>query len=624
MNEPEQLSAPEWRRTWRIITWAGFLGSTYYLLCINGIPRVKYLTELGATPFDFGLISTLGALVLSFQIIGSMVANRLARRKKAWIILAVSHRLSFAGVLVAPLLFSEPRLCILWILCVLFSHDALAQCSVPLWFSWMADLVPKETMSRHWAARQRIITAATIVVMLLIALSFGYFESAGRVILGFTILAFMGIVLGVIDIFMFLAVPEPEHERVERIEWRKVLLQPILDRDFRGFLIFMGYWHFAVFLAAPFFGLYILEELGYSVRTVQLLGTAAALGVVISSHFWGLACDVFGYRPMLQILTVLKLFTPAAYLLAPHNPAIAVWYFAVVWFIDGIINSGLTLSIQGPLLKFTPRQNRAMYIAAANFLAIGIMASVAPALSGYTITAINAKDISIGGFGTLNGYHVAFAASLVLRVCAFPLAARIVEPAAAPVSAVVRHIFSLNAFRTTKWVHQLHEATDTRRRIFAAQRLGELHSPMAIGELCSALRDTSHAVRDAAAEALGKLGSHESTEALVDALFDSNRGIQSPAARALGRIGGINSLRGLLRYLHNRQPDALMDTVDSLVAIGDDAAILPLICLFNETEDAALRVHITRALGQLSQVDSLEEVVDLLHARRPISQQIIK
>ena len=624
MDSSEGLTGAEWRRAWRIITWAGFLGSTYYLLCIAGAPRVKYLIELGATPFDFGLITTLGALVLAFQVLGSVLGNRVVHRKALWVALAITHRLLFLGVLFTPLLPVGSRLAIAWILLVLFCHDSIAQVSVPIWFSWMADLVPKESMSRHWASRQRLITAATIIVMVLIAVGFHYFETTNRVILGFTILGCLGVVLGAIDILMFLAVPEPPHERVQNVPWKTALLQPILDRDFRHFLVFMGYWHFTVFLAAPFFGLYILEDLGYSVRTLQLLGTAGAVGVVVSSRFWGLVCDVYGYRPVLQILSLAKIFTPAAFLLAPRAPSVGIAYFAIVWFIDGIITSGLALAFQGPLLKFTPRRNRTMYIAAANFLAIGIMASIAPAFSGYLIKTVNALDASWGWLGHLNGYHLAFTLSLILGGAAFPLAGRIVEPAAAPLRVVVKQVFSLNSLRASRWAHRLDSAREESVRVRAATILGHLRKPMAIGELSNALRDSSRAVREAAADALGKIGSSEATQALADALFDAESGIQSPAARALGQIGGVDSLRALLRYLHGREMGALADAVDSLARIGNDAAVLPLLCLFNEVEDEGLRMRIAGALAKLSQIDSLEEVVELLLARRPISQQAIK
>jgi len=611
------------RRSWRIITWAGFLGSVYYLLCISGAPRIKFLTELGATPFDFGLISSLGAVVLTFQVLGSIVGNRTQHRKPLWIAIALVHRFVFLGVLLAPLLPIGPRGRIGWILLVLFCHDALAQTSVPIWFSWMTDLVPRESLTRHWATRQRFITAATILVMVLIAFGFHFFEQTGRIIAGFTILACIGMVLGVIDILLFRLVPEPPHERIERPQWKETMTQPLRDATFRPFLVFMGYWQFAVFAAAPFFGLYMLEYLQLSVLTVQLLATMGALGVVASSRFWGLLCDCYGYRPVLKVLVLCKALTPLAFILAPREPAVTISFLTVVWFLDGLLNGGIMLAMQGPLLKSTPRRNRTMYIAASNFFAIGVMASVAPIIAGYIIRIFNSQVVHGTALLDVSGYHVAFALSFVLRLGAIGLASRIVEPAAAPARAMLRQIGSWEFLRASRFIYRLHEASDDAKRFEAIRVLGMLRHPVAIGELIYALQDTSQTVRNAAAEALGKIGAAEAVAPLTDALFDGASGIQSPAARALGRIRSVEALRALLRNLR-KDAAALVETIDALAETGNDAAIVPLISLFNDVEEPQLRTRIAAALAKLNSMDSTEEVLDLLHARRPPSQQIIK
>src|SRR5690606_33655059 len=152
------------------------LGAIYYILCVNGAPRIRFLTELNATALDFGLIAGLGAFAMSFQIVGSLLSNRLARRKYVWITVAICHRLAFVGVLLAPTLFEGERPRIWWIITAIFVHDAFAQTSVPLWLSWMADLVPRATMTRHWASRQLFITASTMIAMAIIAVTFHYFE----------------------------------------------------------------------------------------------------------------------------------------------------------------------------------------------------------------------------------------------------------------------------------------------------------------------------------------------------------------------------------------------------------------------------------------------------------------
>jgi MFS family permease len=616
------ISPAEMKRAWCFVTWAGFLGSTYYLLCVVGAPRIKFLTELEATAFDFGLISSFAAVVLVFQIAGSLLCNRLRRRKVVWMVLAIIHRLCFTGVMLAPILFGDASQRMLWILFVLFCHDSIAQLSVPIWFSWMADLVPKEATNRHWAARQRTITAATIIVMIVIAVGFHYFERTDQVVLGFILFAGVGVVLGVADILLFWWVPEPEPELMENTGWLEIVVQPWRDREFRPFLLFMGYWHFAAFVAAPFFGLYMLDRMELSVMAVQLLGTGAALGVVISSQFWGLVCDCYGYRPTLLFLAMAKVFTPASFFLLPLNSPYTLPLLTIVLFVDGVLNSGLMLAIQGPLLKSTPRRNRTMYIAAANFLAIGVMACLAPALSGHVIEWVD--DQSAWRLWGLNGFQVAFLASMVLRLGAIPLAARIHEPTAAPLRTFLRQAFTRSALFVPHCVHVLQDSEDTFARQRAAELMGCLRSPMATGSLIDALQDEHVEVRNAAADALGKLGNAQATEALSQALFDPARGIQSPAARALGVIGGTDSLRALLNNLGHDDPVVLAETIESLERIGDEAALLPLVYLYHEAESDAIRHRIAKSLATLQRIESVDEVSELLHARRAISQPLLR
>ncbi len=617
--EPESsyIPMPEVRRAWRIVTWAGLAGSIYYILCVVGAPRIRFLTELDATALDFGLIAGLGAFAMLFQILGSALSNRVRRRKYIWMGLAIAHRLAFIGVLVAPMLFVDHRAQVWWIIATIFVHDMLAQTSVPLWLSWMADLVPKATMTRHWATRQLVITAATMVAMVVIAFSFHHFETRGQVISGFVLMAAVGVGFGIVDLLAFQWVPEPPNERTERVCLREALLQPLQDKAFRPFLIFLSYWQFAMATCTPFFGLYMIDFLGLSVLVVQLLGVASAAGVVVSSRFWGLLCDTYGYRPALQMLTLGKMATPLLFLLCPQTPKLAIGYLCVAMFVDGIFISGMQLANQGVLLKGTPRRNRTMYIAAANVFSMGLMAGIAPMVAGKSIDVLNASVSSPWGPYTFTGYHIVFAVSTVLCGLAFFIACMIREPASVPLRVVVDQLRTCRPMKTSQLVYRLHESPHEHARLMAARQLGALRNPMAINELIHALQDTSRAVREAAVDSLGEIGVAEAAEPLARALFDAQSGIQARAARALGYIGGVDSLKALLANLRTQDSPTLMETIDSLVRIQSDVAILPLIGLFHTVRDEEVRGKIVRALGELSHTPSYDEVLHLLHGRRP-------
>jgi MFS family permease len=577
-----------------------------------GAPRIKYLTELQATAFDFGLIAGIGAFALSFQLVGSVISNRLSRRKPVWMVVAILHRLLYAGLLAAPFLFTDSKHRLWWIIAFVLLHDALAHVSVPLWLSWMADLVPRNSMSLHWARRQKFITAANTVFMVLVAFGFDYFEKNGQVILGYNLLAIAGIILGVADIVMFAGVPEPPHEPLRGGRFVETLVQPLKDPQFRPFLVFMAYWHFTIFLAAPFFGVFMIEELKMSVKTVQLLGVAGALGVVVASNYWGLLCDTFGFRRTMEIIAFGKIFAPLIFVLTPPDPRFGIPFLAVMMFVDGLLNAGMTLAPQGVMLKSTPKRNRTMYIAVVNFLSVGTMAAIAPILAGKIIDLLN--HLGSVGFGPyrFGGYHWVFLASVVLRFGSVPLARRIHETKEISLDAVLREIRSLKSYRAAGLILRLQESPRESVRLRSARRLGELQSPLAINPLVESLQDPSTSVRNAAANSLGRIGMADAAEPLARALFDRDSGIHARAARALGRIGGPDSLRALLQNLRHGDPRVLRVTVDSLGRIGDAAAMVPLICLFHDYEDSALRERIAKALGRISTTESTDEVLAAL------------
>jgi HEAT repeat protein len=252
------------------------------------------------------------------------------------------------------------------------------------------------------------------------------------------------------------------------------------------------------------------------------------------------------------------------------------------------------------------------------------MAGLPPILSGRLIDWVNQRDLSGIGFLHLGGFQVVFLLSAAFRGPGFLLASGIREIQHTPFRTFLKVFRSLHSLQVTRLVYRLQDSGSEPCRRAAADRLGELRNPLAIGGLIGALRDPSREVSRVAAEALGKIGVAEATEPLAAALFDAKSGIQGSAARALARIGGAESLKALLANLRNLSSAALLDTIDALGRMGRDTAILPLVCLFHETDSAEVRERIASALMELTETDSMEEVLGLLRERRPVNQQMMK
>ena len=607
------------------MTLAGCLGTMYGMFCIGGAPRTKFLTELGATPGDFGTISALSSFALVFQIVCALWVNRLPRRKPMWMILIIAHRLVMVGVMAAPWLITGERARIWWIIGVFFLHDAIMNLGSPMWTSWMADLMPHDSVNRHWAGRQLLTTATQIPLTIFIFFfsqhyegMSGHYESAREgAIEGYLILCGLGILAGVADILLFWFVPEPPLERVERsVSWRETISVPLRDPSFRPFLYFIGYWSFAAAIAWPFFTVYMIDFLKISTSWTQLILMAPAVGMLISSLFWGLLCDTYGQKPVLQMAMFGKEMIPLAFLLAPLDHRICIPMLIIVNFFDGVLNAAMMISTQGVIMKHTPRRNRAMYIAVVAFMAAGIPAGISSFLSGEMVDALKGYHWQLG-FYVFTGYHLAFFLSATLRFGANYFVHRMPEPGSHPVHTVVRHLRQTNPLRVIIGVYRLYRAETPAGKEKAARRLGEIGSPLALRALIPLLQDPSRPVRHAAAAALGRIGMAEASEPLARALFDPKSEIQPLAAHALGDIGGADSLKALLAGLNRLDSEALGEAIDALGRIGDSAAMLPLVCLFSDVEDTGLRRRIAAALSRISPPQSAEEVMVLLTPRRP-------
>lgn len=612
---PSHLQGRSLENHWRMVTVAGALGGFYFACCVGGVARVEFLNRMGATAWHFGVIASLGSLALAFQLLSGVLANHLARRKPIWMVLSIAHRVVFLLVLLAPTLFVDPRWRMLWIVAALFLHDAMMHLVAPMWFSWMTELLPPDAANRYWGKRQRTTTLLNIGAAIGIFVYLKRIETGDSILPGLIGLMVFGIVMGVVDILLFLPIPEPPHERSRGESFWKTVVQPLRDREFRPFLIFSCYWHFSAACAFPFFGPYMIQQLGFNPSTAQIVMVTSALGVAISSRFWGLLCDSYGKRPVLQLVVSFKTTIVVAFLIVPHRPSIAIPILAVAFFIDGILNSGFMLSSMGLKLQATPKRNRTMYIAASTFFSMGIAGAVASFLGGQL--AEWAKDLSVRwGPYHITSYHVPFALSFLLRFNAMFVARRIREKRGMPVGTLLSHLRATNPARVSALVYRLLESPWPARRARAARRLGDLASPLAIGGLIAALGDGEKTVRRAAAHALGRIGSGDATDALARVLEDRARGIQSTAAYALGRISDGRSVRALLENLRSLDPRSLAQAVDALRRLGDSAAILPLVCLLEEVQDRALQRKIERALAALSTTGSAAEVMSMFRAER--------
>lgn len=434
---------------------AGCMGMAYSQLTLSPA-GIEFARSLGGSGLHVGILGAIPTGMLFLQFFSAVVANHLTYRRGLWMSVSIVQRLILIPAALGPILLPEVSATIwLWLFLGLTGvNHGLLHFATPLWMSWMGDYLPRKGLNQFWGVRHLWMQWAGAAALLFASFLLESYSDAIRT--AFAVLIVVAAVFGVIDILMFWPVREPPVTRIVETRIRRVLGEPFRNRDFRSFISFMCFWHFAAMIGSPFISLFLLAEVGMSLSRLLLLWVFCWVGGAICSARIGGLVERFGHRPMLIICTALKSSNMIALILIPNDSAIAFQWLVPVFILDSILNAGFAVSTNGFLLTKSPSGNRTMFIAAGTALA-GLIGGVTSIVCGGLLTYVD-MNTSVCGV-SLDSYRFLFAVSVLLRLASVLLAVRIREPEAHGTRFVVSQLIGATPLRLIRFPVGLFRST---------------------------------------------------------------------------------------------------------------------------------------------------------------------
>lgn len=343
---------------------------------------VAYALFLKATTLQVGLLSALPqALGSLFQFFSNVLIRAFGSRKRLVVTASLLQGLMYLPILLIFYLDSNR----VWHL-ILFAtlYWVCGMTLGPAWNSWMGDLVVEDRRGAYFGRRSKITGAITLFAVLAAGFILEHHANARETqYAGFTIIFLLALLSRMASILFLAKQYEPDYAVAHESEFGFLeFLRQARFRNYGRFVLYLGLMNFSVFLAAPFFTPYMLQDLHLSYLVFTVVTSAAIVMKVLSLPIWGRAADRFGARRVLSLTGILMPVVPGLWLVSGN-----VYWLIAIQAYSGFIWAGFEIAAFSFIFDTTSPAKRATCVAYYNM--INGAALISGALLGSLIVHMN-------------------------------------------------------------------------------------------------------------------------------------------------------------------------------------------------------------------------------------------
>ncbi|HOW58431.1 MAG TPA: MFS transporter [Candidatus Omnitrophota bacterium] len=292
---------------------------------------------LGATPMDIGFLVAVPHLLSSFSQffavrIVALLGSRLRFLVKATVLQAL---------LLLPIaffsLFSFPSR-ILALIFFVTAFRILANLIATVWGSLASDYLSPEERGKYFGWRSRIVGFAGLAATVLGGILLNTFKafSTGT---GFFILFLITVVARLLSAKLMATMQNIPHQQKQEDAFTFFMfLRRFKESNFVKFVLYVSSITFAALLAAPYFSVYMLQDLSFSYFTYMLIHLGAVVSGLISFPIWGKHADAIGNAKVLKTTSLLIPLIPLLWTFSDN-----LFYLFCVEIFSGFVWGGFNL-----------------------------------------------------------------------------------------------------------------------------------------------------------------------------------------------------------------------------------------------------------------------------------------
>lgn len=574
--------------------------------------NVFFTNVLGATSAQLGLLVGLIQISAVFHLLAIYVYSILKERKKYFIIMHLIHRI-FAFILTGVTYLvgksGNNSAAIKIIIASITISWVFANGSSSGWWSWMADLIPEKIRSSFFGHRSSIMQIMNIIWFMAVSITLDTLTGINIYFI-YSVIFFIGSIGGLVEIILFIFVPEPPQEQPESMSLES-FFEPLHDKNFVLNSFSVGIGVFAINVFAPFSSPYITspDTIGAPNTWLGIMFVISQMMWILVVPFWGVIMDRFGRKPVVMMGCLMFVGYLGYLILSPGN---YVYVLPVIALLVGLFAPAFWEGINQLMLVLTPSKNRTAFVS-WNFTIIGIVSSGGAYLGGIIMDRTKGHYIQISDSFSITNIHFILLISVVLLLVTMIFLSFIKEDKGKDLGFVVNRIARPGIFRTFISMGTLSSTKSSVSVSKALRSIDNFSQDLVLDDVIERLYDPDPDVREEAASALGRIGSHEAVHALMEQVQDNDSTIRSQAAKALGKIGHSDALPVLLEGLSDTSEDVQNACTLALGSMGDEKSVQRLLIIIRNIGSDRLAASGAEAASKLGAIEAVWEIVPRIH-----------
>lgn len=410
-----------------------------------------YAIFLGASLAQMGFVTGLPQLFGALsQLLSVWLASHFSRR--TFIVFCATFQ---AGIVLAmgALAALRPEHGVWIFIGLAVCYHGFINLIQPHWRAWMGSIVPERRRGAFFAARTRLTMGASLSVFFVGGGILTFTDSMQMAWLGFTLLFSIAAMGRFVSAWLLLQMHDPDPREPKQ---RGVFVQTLgnfrgawKDKTFRQYSLFVASMQAMVAISAPFFAVYMLEDLKFTYFEFVLASVASIATQFVTLKFWGRFSDLYGNRLVMIITSSLIPSLPLLWLFSDNYG-----YILAIQAFSGLAWSGFTLSTANYLYDIRPfRSDFATYAALQASLSAGLV--FVGAMVGGTIATHAADFLIWSGWDSwlTSPIFVVFLVSTLMRtLVTLWFIPRSVEPKVRPRPQLLKLVFRIRGFNAISGV----------------------------------------------------------------------------------------------------------------------------------------------------------------------------